>query len=69
MQIYFTITNLKFKLKSIFHFSGPLTIALVLYFNVMVAKWHYHSEEAGVPILHQYYRKLVGDKAAEGTPD
>ena len=28
MQMYFTITNLTFKLKSIFHFSGPLTLIL-----------------------------------------
>ena len=36
-----------------------------VYFNVMVAWWRSQSGEAGVPILYQHGRKLVGDRTAK----
>ena len=44
------------------------TMAPVLfnvYFNTMVAWWRSQSGEAGVPILYQHGRKLVGDRTAK----
>ena len=36
-----------------------------IYFNAMVGMWRGQSGEAGVPILYQYGRKLVGDTTAK----
>ena len=44
------------------------TMAPVLfnvYFNAMVGMWRGQSGEAGVPILYQHGRKLVGDRTAK----
>ena len=44
------------------------TMASVLfnvYFNGMVARWGSQSGEAGIPILYQHGRKLVGDRTAK----
>ena len=36
-----------------------------IYFNAMVGMWRGQSGEAGVPILYQHGRKLVGDRTAK----